>query len=103
MIRGAVEHRVSVFLDGPAKCIDLTVPAHYPKPNAKKRASGFLTGSATIANKTIVRRGINIERGQLKHTGVFPEENRNEKINVGINRVGLLLGFGESCVRAGCG
>jgi ketosteroid isomerase-like protein len=31
----------------------------------------LLTGSATITNKTIVRLGINIERGQLKHAG-FP-------------------------------
>src|SRR4051794_40171146 len=54
---------------GPAKCIDFPVTAHYPKPNANKRASGFSTGSATKANKTVVRCGINIERGQLIHTG----------------------------------
>ena len=63
-----------------------------------KRASGFSTGSATIANKTVVRYGLNIERGQLKHTGFPPEENRNEKIDVGINRVCLLLGFHDERV-----
>jgi hypothetical protein len=30
--------------------------------------------------------------------GVSPEENRNEKINVGINRVCLLLGFHDERV-----
>jgi len=63
-----------------------------------KRASGLSTGSATIASKTVVRCGLNTESGPLKHAGVFPEGNRNEEINVGINRVGLLLGFRDARV-----
>ena len=72
-----------VSLDGPAKLIDLRATAHYSEPNAKKASIRLLTGSAaiaTIAKKTVVRRGINIERGQLKHTGVSPKEKEMKKL-----------------------
>jgi ketosteroid isomerase-like protein len=39
-----------------------------------------LTGSAAIANKTVARRGLNIGHGQLKHTGVSPEELEMQKL-----------------------
>src|SRR3979411_198590 len=48
--------------------------------NARKRSSGFSTGSATIASKTVGRCGLNIGHGQLKHTGVSPEEIEMKKL-----------------------
>jgi ketosteroid isomerase-like protein len=39
-----------------------------------------LAGSAAIAKKTVVRSGINIERGQLKHTGVAPRKIEMKKL-----------------------
>src|SRR5438874_13424792 len=79
--------------DDPAKWIDMSATAHYPRPNAIKASIRLLNRFGDNCKKTIVRRGINIERGQLMHTGVSPKENRNEKIDVGINRVCLLHGF----------
>jgi len=60
----------------------------YQSLTPSKRASGFSTGSAAIAT-TVVRRGLNIGHGPLKHTGFSPYLDRKMKKLMKTKTIGL--------------
>ena len=62
------------------KHIDFRRAVDYQALTPSKRASGFSVGSAAIAT-TVVRRGLNIGHGPLKHTGFSPYLDRKQKNN----------------------
>src|SRR5207249_1545785 len=62
---------------------DETSSSATPTPTSRPRGRALSRPSRrmpAIANKTVVRRGLNTGYGQLKHTGVSPEEIEMKKL-----------------------